>query len=155
MLAHASLMGRHGYEIFHSVATVNIENLASRSQTMSRVGIACMLDTISLSPVIVVAAFALFGKIHRAEIVNICTFYMHNFSEHTLACHFERSQSKGIIAAIFQHDTVTSCLFCGIYQLPAFSYVHGSRDFYGYMFAAFHCIRCHLGMSEPVCTDEY
>ena len=147
-------MGGHGYEIFHSVIAVDVENLTCRSQSVGGVGIACMFDTVSFSPVIVVTAFALFGKIHGTEIVNIRSFYMHYFSEYTLTCHFESSQGKRVITAIFQHDTVASCLFCCIDQLPAFGYIHGGRNFDSYMFAAFHCIGCHWGVSEPVCTDK-
>ena len=80
---------------------MNVENLAGGSQAMSGVGIAGMFNAVLLSPVVVIAAFAFFGKIHRTKVVDIGTFYVHDLSEYSPTGHIESSQCERVIAAVF------------------------------------------------------
>ena len=66
-------MSRHGHEIFHSVTAMNIQYLAGGAQPMSGIRIACMFDAVSFSPMVVIAAFALFGKVQaQSETLGDC-----------------------------------------------------------------------------------
>ena len=75
--------GVHSYESFHTVATVNIEYLASRAHTMSCIYITTMFLIVVHTPVVPVIRPEVF------QIVYISTFYVKYLTEYTLLCHIE------------------------------------------------------------------
>ena len=114
-----------------------------------------MLYAIFPPPMIVKSSFTFVGEVDRAQIMYVCSLYVRYLSEYTLLCHIQCGQCKWIVATVFKHHTVLPCLLGCIYQLPAFFYGHGCRNFDGYVFTVFHSINCHGSMCQPIGTDKH
>ena len=130
----------HTYQVIHFVPPVNIQQLTSRSHTVSSINISPVFPVIIHTPVIPVI------RPKFLQIMNISPFHVQDFTKHTLLCHIQRRQFEEIIHAILQHHAMQLFLLCHINQRPNFLHVHGGRHLDRHVLPMFHGIQRHRGM---------
>ena len=100
--------GIHRYQCLHTVTTVNVQQLASRAQTVSGINIATELAVVIQTPVVPVIRPELF------QIMYVRTFYVKHFTEKTFLNHIQSGQFEEIVNTIFKLHAVLAGLFGSI-----------------------------------------
>ena len=111
---------------------------------MSRIHISPMIPIIIQTPIIPIQRPKFF------KIMDISTFYMENISKNSLLGHIQCRKLEKVINAIFQLNTMLSCLFRSINNIPYLFHIHSCRYFYSSMFSLLHRIDRHRSMMFPI-----
>ena len=137
--------GRHGCQLYHTVAAVDIQNLGYRAESMGGIVVA--------AAVLVVAQTVMTSLIPQRDFVTqvmlITTLAVYNLSEQAFPHHTHNHQFIGAVAAIFNHHAVDTGFFISIYQLPAVVDRIGTANFNTDLFAAFHRVHSRRNMVFP------
>ena len=147
----------HSNEGCKAVATVNVETLGHRTESVSSIKVTTVLHVVLHAPmevvvVIVVGVFPI--RIPEPfKTMDVCAFCTNHFTEQTSLLHGESCHFVLIIAAVFEDETVEASFFRKVNQAPALFEVHGRRHFDSSVLSILHCELGHGIVVVPVGGD--
>ena len=147
-------LGVHCHERFHAVATVNVEHLSHRAESVRGIDVATEFLVVVESPAefVILACLPVIIPELR-EFVAIGTHRVDDFAEKPLLSHVERVEFEEIVAAILKNHAVQTLLFREVDELPDFVHVHRRRHFNRHVLTAQQRLFRHEEVVNPVGGD--
>ena len=140
-------LGVDRYEEVETVASVDVEQLAHRAESVSRIWVSSE-DTHTLhSPTRVGLAK------QSVEAVSITARSVKHLTKEALLRHIEYGHLVVVVDAVLGHHTVATSALCSIDQSPKLVDGHCRRHLNSHVFATLHSIDRHLDVSHPRSRD--
>ena len=147
-------LGVHGHKCLESVATMYVQSLCHRAQSVSGIYVTTVLLVVLHAPSQLVGV-ATIGVLpiclpEGHQVVDVGTLCADDFSEHSLLCHVQSIQFIPVIAAVLQYHAMLTCLLREVDQLPALLQIHGAGHLYGCVLPILHGTYSHGEVVVPV-----
>ena len=119
----------HGYECGKAIATMDVEHLGYRAETVGGIDVAAVFHVILHAP----TQFFGVGSVgvrpvvapEVVKVVDVGTFGAEHFAEHSMLGHVKGVELIPVVAAILEYHAVLACFFAQFDELPALFEVHG------------------------------
>ncbi len=147
MLRTVDGLSLHRHESLETVSTMNIHDLADRTEAVGGIDIALGSLVEIKSPVVPV------GIPERIQIMMIRAFSVNDLAKQALLSHSQNCHLIEIIAAVLKHHTMLACLLRHVHKSPDVFKRRSRRNLNGYILTVFHRIEGNRNVMLPVCTD--